>query len=290
MIAAHAGSPLLEVEDLSVRYRGRHGTLQAVRDASFAMGREKLAVVGESGSGKTTLGRALLRLLPINTETSGRIRLQGTDVSTLSERDVRRLRGRRIAMIMQDARAALDPVVKVGPQIAEVRRLHFGSGASQARERALAMLASVHIDDPERVYDSYPHQLSGGMGQRAMIAMMLIAEPDLLVADEPTSALDATVRTQFLSVLDEAVRIRGMGLIFISHDVSLVASFCGRVLVMYGGRIVESCAAADLASARHPYTRGLMATRLTLDTPPGPLPEMARDPAWLEATPSGAPP
>ena len=274
--------PLVAVENLSVRFAGRRGVTRALRDIGFRMGREKVAVVGESGSGKSTLGRALLRLVPPAGRPSGRVLLQGRDILTLPEREMRRLRGRRIAMILQDAKAALDPVLPVGPQIAESWRTHAGGTPAEARARALAMLASVHIDDPERVYDSYPHQLSGGMGQRAMIAMMLVAGPDLLIADEPTSALDATVRLRFLSVLDEAVRERGMGLLFITHDLGLVASFCDRVLVMYAGRIVESCAAADLENARHPYTRGLRAAQRGVESALGALPGRARDPAWLE--------
>jgi peptide/nickel transport system ATP-binding protein len=275
--------PLLAVESLSVRFAGRRGVTQALRGVGFRMGREKVAVVGESGSGKSTLGRALLRLVPPTGLLSGRILFQGEDILRMPEREVRRLRGRRIAMILQDARSALDPVIPVGPQIAESWRAHARGTQAEARARAIEMLDSVHIDDPERVYDSYPHQLSGGMGQRAMIAMMLVAGPDLLIADEPTSALDATVRLRFLSVLDEAVRDRGMGLLFITHDLGLVASFCDRVLVMYAGRIVESCAAADLENARHPYTRGLLAARPALESAPGPLRELVRDPAWLEA-------
>jgi peptide/nickel transport system ATP-binding protein len=282
-----AAEPLLAVEDLSVRFPARQGVTEALRGIDFRMGREKVAVVGESGSGKSTLGRAVLRLVPPPGQVSGRILFQGRDILGLPEREMKNLRGRRIAMIFQDARSALDPVVPVGPQIAEAWRAHAGGAAGEGRARALAMLASVHIDDPERVFDSYPHQLSGGMGQRAMIAMMLIAGPDLLIADEPTSALDATVRLKFLSVLDEAVRSRGMGLLFISHDLGLVASFCDRVLVMYAGRIVESCAATDLENARHPYTRGLLAARPTLDSPPGPLRELARDPAWLRGGGAG---
>ncbi len=178
--------------------------------------------------------------------------------------------------------------MQVGEQIAEAWRAHAGASRDEAKRRALAMLEAVHIRDPERVFEAYAHELSGGMGQRAMIAMMLITEPDLLIADEPTSALDVTVRSQVLSILDELVSARGMGLIFISHDLGLVASFCDRVLVMYGGRILESCAAAELHDAVHPYTRGLLAAQPGLESAGRSLPVLRRDPAWL-AAPDGDP-
>jgi peptide/nickel transport system ATP-binding protein len=168
----------------------------------------------------------------------------------------------------------------IGAQIVEAYRLHTGSGQRQARRRALEMLEAVRIRDPERVYAAYPHELSGGMGQRAMIAMMLAPGPDLLIADEPTSALDVTVQMQVLAILDELVTSRGMGLIFISHDLNLVSSFCDRVLIMYAGRIVETCRAAELHQARHPYTRGLLASLPRIDRPMAELPVLQRDPAW----------
>ena len=194
---------------------------------------------------------------------------------------MRAVRGRRVSMVLQDPRYSLNPVLKVGMQIAEACRAHHVS-RKEARERTLAMLRAVRIRDPERVHDAYPHELSGGMGQRVMIAMMLAPDPDLLIADEPTSSLDATVQMQVLAILDDLVTRRGMGLLFISHDLRLVASFCDRVLVLYGGRIVESLAAADLDRAVHPYTRGLLAALPGLDRAGEPLPVLERDPAWLE--------
>jgi peptide/nickel transport system ATP-binding protein len=191
------------------------------------------------------------------------------------------LRGRRISMVMQDPRYSLNPVLKVGKQIQETYRLHHRTTAADAQRRALAMLEKVHIRDPELVYHLYPHQLSGGMGQRAMIAMMLIAEPDLLIADEPTSALDVTIQNQVLRILDDLVRQSGMGLILISHNLTVVSSFCDRVLVMYGGRIVEECRADELREARHPYTRALVAAAPAIDRPVAELATVARDPAWL---------
>ena len=187
------------------------------------------------------------------------LRLGDTDLRGLSERGFRRLRGQRIAMVLQDPKYSLDPVMSVGQQIAETHRSHLRSTKRDARRAALEMLQAVHIRDPERVYTMYPHQVSGGMGQRVMIAMMLIAGPDILIADEPTSALDVTVQTQVLAILDELVRSRGMGLILISHNLHLVSSFCDRVLVMYAGQVLETCAAGKLSEAQHPYTRGLLA-------------------------------
>jgi peptide/nickel transport system ATP-binding protein len=169
----------------------------------------------------------------------------------------------------------------IGRQIAETHRTHFASGKAEARRATLAMLEAVRIHDPERVYGLYPHEVSGGMGQRAMIAMMLIADPDLLIADEPTSALDVTVQMQVLAILDELVRTRGMGLILISHNLHLVGAFCDRVLVMYAGQIVEECAAARLHEAEHPYTRGLLAALPELGHRRAELPQLRRDPAWL---------
>jgi peptide/nickel transport system ATP-binding protein len=176
--------------------------------------------------------------------------------------------------------------MKVGRQIEEAYRIHARTTAADARRRTLAMLEAVHIREPEKVYHQYPHQVSGGMGQRIMIAMMLIPEPDLLICDEPTSALDVTVQIQVLSIVEEMVARRGMGLIFISHDLNLVAAFCDRVLIMYAGRVVETCRAGELKHARHPYTRGLLEAlpRVGDDRPQ--LPTLRRDPAWLEGPPA----
>jgi peptide/nickel transport system ATP-binding protein len=273
---------LLQVDNLSVSFPGHGGVTHAVRNVSFAVGRERLGIVGESGSGKSTLGRALLGLTPRpGLVTADRIAFEGTDLRNLSPRQWRRLRGRRISMVMQDPKYSLNPVIKVGEQIMETYRLHHRASGGQARVRALEMLEAVRIRDPELVFSTYPHQLSGGMGQRVMIAMMLIAEPDLLIADEPTSALDVTVQNQVLRILDDVVAQRGMGLIFISHNLTIVSSFCDRVLVMYAGRIVEQCAASQLHAARHPYTRALVAAAPELDHPKAELATVQRDPAWL---------
>ncbi|MGH6923088.1 MAG: ABC transporter ATP-binding protein [Propylenella sp.] len=273
--------PLLEVADLHVRFRTRTGVVDAVRGISFIIGRERVGIVGESGSGKTMTGRAILRLVrPPGMVEASRIALDGADLLPLTERQMRRIRGERIAMVMQDPKFSLNPVMRVGRQLVEALRVHANVSRAEARRRAIAMLEAVHIRDPERVFRAYAHELSGGMGQRVMIAMMLIPGPDLLIADEPTSALDVTIRTQVLGIMDALVRERGMGLILISHDLNLVASFCDRVLVMYAGRIVEELSARHLAEARHPYTRGLLNCLPRIGGNRAPLPVLERDPAW----------
>ena len=274
---------LLEVDGLDVSFPGRGGTTHAVRDASFLLGRERLGIVGESGSGKSTTGRALLGLIPRpGVVTARKLRFAGQDLLSLGDADWQRLRGRRLSMVMQDPKYSLNPVLKIGVQIQETYRLHHGATATAAKKRALDMLDAVKIRDPDLVYHLYPHQLSGGMGQRAMIAMMLIAEPDLLIADEPTSALDVTVQNEVLRILDNLVAGRGMGLIFISHNLTIVSSFCDRVLVMYSGRIVEECAASDLRNAKHPYTRALIEAAPSLEHPKAELSTVIRDPEWLK--------
>ncbi len=282
------GAPLLRVRNLSVTYPSDDGDFRAVRNVSFTVGRERLGIVGESGSGKSTTGRAIMGLArPPARVQADELMLGEVDLRAQSERQLRRLRGKRMAMVLQDPKYSLDPVMQVGEQIAETHRTHLGSSKAEARVAALEMLNAVHIRDPERVYAMYPHQVSGGMGQRIMIAAMLIAGPELLIADEPTSALDVTVQTQVLSIMDELVRERGMGLILISHNLHLVSSFCDRVLVMYAGQVVEICDAGSLAEAQHPYTRGLLAALPQLGLKRDELPQLQRDPAWMDdiATP-----
>ena len=272
---------LLNVENLRVSFPTRTGVVEAVRGISFTLGRERLGIVGESGSGKSQTGRALLGLTPYpGIVTADRLEFAGIDIRAASPAQWRALRGKRISMVMQDPKYSLNPVMTIGRQIVEAYRAHATSSKSEARDRAMAMLEAVQIRDSGRVFEAYPHELSGGMGQRAMIAMMLITEPDLLIADEPTSALDVTVQLQVLAILDQLVSVRGMGLIFISHDLRLVASFCNRILVMYAGKVVEELAAADLAHAQHPYTRGLLNCLPKIDGPPGALPTLQRDAAW----------
>ena len=273
---------LLDVENLRVAYPAREGGFtEVVRGVSFALGRERLGIVGESGSGKSQTGRAILGLTaPGGRVSADALRFAGLDLLTINARERRSLRGGRIAMVLQDPKFSLNPVMPIGAQIVETLRAHRKVSQRVARERALQALAAVQIDDPERVYALHAHEVSGGMGQRAMIAMMLIAEPELLIADEPTSALDVTVQLQVLAILDKLVAERGMGLVLISHDLRLVSSFCDRVLVMYAGRVVEEVAAADLAHATHPYTQGLLNCLPQLGAARHPLPTLDRKPEW----------
>jgi peptide/nickel transport system ATP-binding protein len=275
-------SPLLEVDDLHVTFDTAKGPVEAVRGVSFTLARgERLGLVGESGSGKSQTGRAVLGVNdPRARLRARRLALDGTDLLALKPRDWARLRGARMSMILQDPKYSLNPVMSVGRQIAEAYRAHSEASRAEGRQRALRMLEAVHIRDPERVYHAFPHELSGGMGQRVMIAMMMVPEPDLLVADEPTSALDVTVSQQVLAILDELVERRGTGLVFISHDLNLVASFCDRILIMYAGRIVETCRAGQLEQAQHPYTRGLLNCLPRIDKPVEMLPTLTRDPSW----------
>lgn len=277
-----SSEPLLEVEDLRVRFPGDNVTVEAVRGISFSLGREKLGLVGESGSGKSMTGRAILGLVPPPGQVSAkRLAFEGQDLLSLGETGLRRLRGARLSMVLQDPKFSLNPVMTVGGQIVEAYRAHASADAGKAKQKALEMLAAVRIRDPERVYKAYPHELSGGMGQRVMIAMMLAPEPALIIADEPTSALDVTVQMQVLAILDDLVSERGIGLLFISHDLNLVASFCDRVMVMYAGRILETCRADALAEAQHPYTKGLLASLPRLSQPVEALPVLERDPRWI---------
>ncbi|MCA3096126.1 MAG: ABC transporter ATP-binding protein, partial [Rhodocyclaceae bacterium] len=212
--------------------------------------------------------------------TADRMEFRGQDMMSLDRHGRRAIRGKRISMVMQDPKFSLNPVVTVGQQIGEAYRVHTKASRAEARERALAMLEAVQIREPSRVHDLYPHEVSGGMGQRVMIAMMLIGEPDILIADEPTSALDVTVQAQVLDILERLVTDRGMGLIFISHDLPLVASFCDRVVVMYAGRVMETLDARALSKGKHPYTRGLLGCLPDLDHPKDRLATLKRDPAW----------
>jgi peptide/nickel transport system ATP-binding protein len=274
--------PMLVVEDLRVSFPNRDGgRTEAVRGVSFTLGRERLGIVGESGSGKSQTGRAILGLTaPEGRVTAKRLAFNNVDLLNCTPRERRELRGGRIAMVLQDPKFSLNPVMSIGDQIVETLRAHTRITPREAKASALAALESVQIDDPERVVKLYPHEVSGGMGQRAMIAMMLIAKPDLLIADEPTSALDVTVQLQVLAVLDALVVQRGMGLIFVSHDLRLVSSFCDRILVMYAGQMVEEVEAGRLADARHPYTRGLMNCLPKLGEDRHPLPTLDRRPEW----------
>jgi peptide/nickel transport system ATP-binding protein len=269
---------LLSVKNLQVSYRsGKHSYNKVVNGVSFDLGRERLGIVGESGSGKSTIGRALLKLLPTARIEADRMDFSGTDLLRATEKQMLAVRGRRISMILQDPKFSLNPVHKVGDQIAEAYRVHNKASAQVARQKTLEMLDAVKIREPERVYGLYPHEVSGGMGQRIMIAMMLIPEPQIIIADEPTSALDVTVRIQVLNILNELVTNKGLGLIMISHDLNLVRNFCDRVMVMRHGEVVEERAARDIGNCTHPYTKGLLAAQPHIGGSRKPLPVLNRE-------------
>jgi peptide/nickel transport system ATP-binding protein len=274
---------LLTVDNLKVCYPTRTGMIEAVRGVSFKLGRERLGIVGESGSGKSQTGRAIMGLTQSHgLVTADTLDFNGIDLLKISPKERRALRGKRMAMVLQDPKYSLDPVMTIGAQVSETLRTHERVSKAEARDRALAMLEAVQIREPKRVFDLHPHEVSGGMGQRAMIAMMLIAGPELLIADEPTSALDVTVQLDVLRIMDKLVSERGMGLIFVSHDLRLVSSFCDRVIVMYAGRIVEELPASELKNAQHPYTRGLLNCMPVLGEDRHPLPVLERKPEWAQ--------
>ena len=274
---------LVEIRNLRIQFPTAAGYSDAVRNVSLTLGQEKLGIVGESGSGKSLTARSILRLLPSNAVTTAdKLEFDGIDVLRADERTLRRIRGARAGLILQDPKYSLNPVMTAGAQIAEAWRVHRGGSRKLADRAAVDLLAQVQIRDPHHVAETYPHELSGGMGQRVMIAMMLAPDPELLIADEPTSALDATVQAEILRLIEDLVSRRGMGLILISHDLPLVSHFCDRVAVMYAGRVVEELAAAELTHARHPYTRGLLECLPTLSHRKPRLTVMQRDPSWLE--------
>jgi peptide/nickel transport system ATP-binding protein len=241
------------------------------------LGKERLGIVGESGSGKSMTGRSILKLIREPGRVSAdRLEFDGIDLLTQSEKQMRSIRGARISMVMQDPKFSLNPVMTVGEQIGEALVTHEKLPRRDVQARILAMLEAVRINEPERVAKLYPHEVSGGMGQRIMIAMMLIPGPELLIADEPTSALDVSVQAQVLDIIDDLVTDKGMGLILISHDLNLVSRYCDRILVMNAGVVVEECAAGELANAKHPYTRGLLAAMPTINESREELPVLDR--------------
>ena len=254
------GSPLLDVQGLSVRFRSEVGDVAAVRDVSFSLALgEALCLLGESGCGKTVTMRALMRLLPRTAVVSGRIVLAGIDVGALDDKGLLALRGRSVAMVFQDPMTALDPVFTIGAQIMEVIVAHEGISRRAARARARELLELVQIPSAGRRLDAYPHELSGGLRQRAVIALALSCRPKLLLADEPTTALDATVQIQILLLLRELQRQLGMSLVIVTHDIGVACEMADRVAVMYAGQFVETGSMVDLIDApRHPYTIGLL--------------------------------
>ena len=284
--------PLLSVRGLTTRFRTDRGTVTAVDEVSFDVAAgETLAIVGESGSGKSVTALSILRLIPNppGEIAAGQIVFEGRDLLKLSDRDIRAVRGDRIAMIFQEPMSSLNPSLTVGMQIAEPVQLHRGLSWAQSLDAARVLLEKVHIPDAASRLHTYPHQYSGGMRQRAMIAMALACKPRLIIADEPTTALDVTVQAQILDLLKELTRETGAALILITHDLGVVARYADRVVVMYGGRVVETAPARALyGQPQHPYTRGLLASVPRLDGPAGErLVPIDGSPPDLAALPAG---
>ena len=274
---------LVEIKNLHIGFESRTGFAPAVKGVSLTLGTEKLGIVGESGSGKSLTARALMKLLPKQTRIEAdKLEFDGIDILSASEKQMRTIRGKRAGFILQDPKYSLNPVKTIGSQVAESWRTHKGGSKRAALEAAINLLEMVKIRDPRKVASAYPHEVSGGMGQRVMIAMMLAPDPELLIADEPTSALDATVQAEILRLIEELVSERGMGLLLISHDLPLVSHFCDRVAVMYAGHVMEEVKASELLSAQHPYTRGLLNCMPSLMHPKERLPVLTRDPEWLK--------
>jgi peptide/nickel transport system ATP-binding protein len=258
-----AASPIVEVSELTVEFRGGGKPVKAVSGVDLALTRgETLALLGESGSGKSVTLRTLLRLHPASARITGNVTVDGHDVLAMRSGELARYRGRVVSMVFQDPGLAFDPVYRVGDQIAEAVVRHEGTTMAEARARALQLFERVRIPSPERRLDNFPHELSGGMRQRAMIALALACRPKVLLADEPTTALDATVQIQVLLLLRELQRELGLAVIFVTHDIGVAVEVADRIAVMYGGRIVEqgSCATVIRRPA-HPYTQGLLASR-----------------------------
>jgi oligopeptide/dipeptide ABC transporter ATP-binding protein len=288
--ARPAAGPMLEVSDLHVQIAGRHGTVRAVDGVSLEVaGGEALGLVGESGSGKSMTLRAILGVLPPEARiTSGRIVLDGVDLVPLSNSDLNHIRGPKMSMIFQEPMSALNPVMRVGHQIAEGPRVHMGYSKSKAAERALELMRRVGIPDPERRFRAYPHEFSGGMRQRVMIAIALSCDPEIILCDEPTTALDVTIQDQILRLLARLCAESGASLIFVTHDLPVVAQLCQRVAVMYGGQLVETGDVREvLLDPRHPYTLGLVRSAPDVEYVRNSLVPIPGSPPSLVTPPSG---
>lgn len=283
------GTPLLRLDSLSVTFQTDDGPLPAVRDVSFNLPHGHITcLVGESGCGKSLTAKAILRLTPDNARLGGNIILDGQDILRLPQRDMRSIRGRRVGMIFQEPMTSLNPVLKIGEQVAEPLRLHMAMSRTEARNETMALLTEVGIPSPESRYDDYPHQLSGGMRQRVMIAMALSCRPGLLLADEPTTALDATIQGQILRLIRARSQERGMAVLLITHDLGVAAQMAHAVGVMYAGRLAEYAPAHELfAHPLHPYAQGLLQAAPSarsrglnrLPTIPGSVPSLRSMPA-----------
>ena len=283
-------SPVLEVVDLRVQFETPEGTLRAVDGVNLTIEpQQSLAIVGESGSGKTVLARTIMNLLPANGTRSGQIRIGGQDVDALDRKKLKHFYGVDVAMVFQDPMTSLNPVKRIGTQITEAIRYHLDFSKSEADARAVELLTQVHIPSPQQRLRQYPHELSGGMRQRVVIAMALACEPQLLIADEPTTALDVTVQKTILDLLDELRQERHMAVMLITHDLGVAQGHTDQVAVMYAGRIVENAPAATIFGAmRHPYTEALLNSIPRLDQPSHtPLTPIPGRPPDLVAPPRG---
>jgi oligopeptide transport system ATP-binding protein len=291
-LAAPAGTPLLEVDDLHVEFRQRSGVVHAVNGVSYTLAAgQTLAILGESGSGKSVSAQAIMGILDTPPAViSGGIRFEGRDMLAMPAEDQRKIRGPGISMIFQDALSSLNPVYSVGWQIGEMFRVHQGASRKEAKQKAIELMDRVRIPAAARRVNDYPHQFSGGMRQRVMIAMAIALDPRILIADEPTTALDVTVQAQVMDLLKDLQRETGMGLILITHDLGVVNEVADDVAVMYAGRIVERGTVDDVfTDAAHPYTEGLMKSVPQVEAKGGRLQPIAGQPPNLAAIPSGCP-
>ncbi|CAM4349131.1 MAG: ABC transporter ATP-binding protein [Paenibacillus macerans] len=274
---------LLEISGLRTEFTTPGGVIKAVDGVSFTVRKgETLGIVGESGCGKSITSLSIMQLLPkrVGRVAAGEIRFEGKNLLTASRREMRQIRGNRIAMIFQEPMTSLNPVFKVGKQVSEAARYHLKIGKQEARRRVVEMLAKVGIPRPEKIFDQYPHQLSGGMRQRVMIAMAMVCNPSLLIADEPTTALDVTIQAQILDLMRDLQSKEGTSIMMITHDLGVVAEMCDRVVIMYAGQVVEETDVKTLfREPRHPYTRGLLAS----------LPQLAGDADRLKSIPGQVP-
>ena len=281
---------VLEVDGLTTRFATPDGEVLAADGVGFSIGEgESLGVVGESGSGKTQIFLSIMGLLAKNGRSAGSVRYRGKEILNLPASELNRIRGDDVAMIFQDPMTSLNPFLRISRQLTEVMRAHKGLDEAEARKRGIAMLELVGIPEAARRFDMYPHEFSGGMRQRVMIAMALLCEPDLLIADEPTTALDVTVQAQILELLARLKNELGMAIALITHDLGVVAGLCDRVMVMYAGRVVETAPAADLfRRPQHPYTKGLLHSMPRLDEKVGAeLATVPGQPPNLQALPAG---
>ncbi|OWY04322.1 oligopeptide/dipeptide ABC transporter ATP-binding protein [Thioclava sp. IC9] len=282
--------PLLEVNDLNVRFATQEGEVHAVNGVSFALERgEALGIVGESGSGKSQLSFSILGLLAANGKASGSVKFDGREILNLPEPELNKLRSDRISMVFQDPMTALNPYMRISDQMAEVLMLHKGLGKRAAVAEAAHMLELVKIPDAKNRVRLFPHEFSGGMRQRVMIAMALLCKPDVLIADEPTTALDVTVQAQIMDLLGELRRELGMATVLITHDLGVVAGFCERAIVMYGGQVMEQSPVDPLfANPTHPYSKGLLAALPRLDAEVAMTP-IRGNPPNMTGAPKGCP-